>query len=207
MSDVDWNELLDIDTNLNSRFSIFNEKFLKIFNNCFPIITLKPKRHKNKNNWMTPELRELSKLVKEMAFLAKKLNNISYTTRYIELKKYYNKKIAYEKRCYNDKRLKNASNINKECWNIIKENSNKNNGNNLEDVQNVNGQSFQSVKEKCNAFNTFFADVANNSSAPTSHEHTIINSSQQSFYLYPTTPMEIAEVIKKSVHKKIVWCR
>lgn len=199
---VNWNELLDTDTNLNSRFSIFNEKFLEIFNNCFPVISLKPKRYKNKNNWMTPELRELSKLVKEMASLTKKINNISYTTRYMTLKKYYNKKIAYEKRCYNDKRIENATNINKECWNIINENSNKNNGNNLKDVQDLNGQSFQNCKEKCNAFNTFFANVANNSSAPISNEHDLNNSLQQSFYLYPTTPKEISDVIKKVCTKK-----
>lgn len=201
---IDWTQVLNANNDLNTVFNNFYSAVKEIFDACFPKVSMvtRTKVNSKQNRWVTHEIRELSSLLKEMAAINKQINNDLYNLRYKQLKQIYDKKIALAKKTFNNNRLNNAPNVNKECWNIIKENNGKNKNQNISEIIDGNGIKISNSQEICSTFNNHFIKITNDCNLPNSYDCSNIVSVRDSLYLHPTDPTEIAKAINKVCKKK-----
>ena len=132
-----------------------------MFDFAFPLQMVKMRPKSIKNQWISRETKELSKLVKEMASINKHINNAMYNERYLAVRKLYRQKLKYEKRTFNDNRISSSKNINKTAWRVI--NENRQGGRNSLSVSHLYDPLSENViisdtKTICNKLNKFFVD-------------------------------------------------
>ena len=68
----------------------------------------------------------MADMLAEMGELSVRLGSVWYTDIYQGLKEGYRLAVTQAKLNYNNKRILNATDLNKECWNIINERKSKN---------------------------------------------------------------------------------
>lgn len=205
ISIVDWTSLYnEVRSNdVDGCFNIFYSEIQNIFESIFfPIKKNKYRTPKNnKNKWFTPELKNISRMLHEMHKINSRINSPLYKHRYRELKQYYRKQIKNSKKTFNNNRLKNAKNINKESWSIINENSgNKNKKLKISKIISEN-KNITEQSEICETLNDYFASFANSSDPPQCVDPRIPIHAR-SLFLFPTTPNEVEKSIAKVCQKK-----
>lgn len=130
----------------------------------------------------------------DMNRLRKKSNNPNITERYNNFNKEY--KIAKQKylKQKNNARIENSSNIMKESWRIINENKNLNDKNLSNVIKTANNENLP-TDDKANSINEYFINKNHrNNTIPNYCMN--INKFHMSFFLSPTTPIEVISIIK-----------
>ena len=207
LSRVNWfdgSDSLNNINNINEQLKNFLDKFFTIFNYAFPTQYYKNRPQNKKTSWISRETRELSKMVREMAAINKRINNTSYKIKYLALRKYYRDKIKKEKRSFNDRRISNSKNINKTTWTIINQSRGKKNNHkiiNIVDPFSQNGRIISDKKELSETFNTYFIKGIGHTE-PKREGFNFGHQVSRSFFLFPTTPQEICKVIRTICNKR-----
>ncbi|KAK9730270.1 hypothetical protein QE152_g15337 [Popillia japonica] len=147
---------------------------------------LKIIRRQNSNHkpWITQKLKDTSILLREMSQVRKQINSPLYNERYNLLKKLYKQEINKAKKCYNDKRITESNNINKTCWEIIREHKNVTRTGKISIVKDGTEVSDLEIQD---VFNDFFTNIIEQSPSPQGTYETD-NKLLNSFYLTTVTP-------------------
>lgn len=199
LGQVDW-ELVDHNYyDFDLAFELFYKTVLDVFHTCFPLEKIKSKRV---GFQMPQNVREIGKLLGEMARLVRETNNPVLVGRYRVLRAWYGDKIRELRRSYNDTRIITAGNATKESWKIAREISNNNVGLNLIIDK------YGSKSDLANKFNNYFGDViANMGTYGPQNNVNILNRSIASLFLTPTDPQEIKCIMREIGKKKIMGHR
>lgn len=184
---------------INSMFNCFHALLIRNFDIAFPA-KLYNSRRQNSNHkpWITQKLKDTSILLREMSQVRKQINSPLYNERYNLLKKLYKQEINKAKKCYNDKRITESNNINKTCWEIIREHKNVTRTGKISIVKDGTEVSDLEIQD---VFNDFFTNIIEQSPSPQGTYETD-NKLLNSFYLTTVTPTEIEEAITKCCKKK-----
>lgn len=190
----------DVDAQFCTFFSIFDY----LYSYSFPEKFIKNRNQTDKRLRFSRETIELSKLVKEMAAINKRIANQVYNNKYLALKKIYRARLREEKRSFNNGRLLASKNINKTSWDIINESRGKYSSTaaiSIIDPFSTTGKILNDHRAISEAFNNFFVNLP---MAPNKPDITkcSLKSSMRSFFLFPTTPSEIYTTINKICKKK-----
>lgn len=189
------------------KFHVFFTIFLSIFNIAFPIrrVTLN-KQNKNKP-WITPEIVEEGKFLKDVYHCYKATNDPNIKTRYNILKKRHMKNITATKKSFYDKEILNADNKSRAVWSVINKNTNinKKTNSNLPKTLNIDCTSIQDRQEQSNTFNTFFLNSVDRltSKGGNNLEGKTLNfANNNSIFLSPVSSTEIKGIILSASRKK-----
>lgn len=209
---VNWRSILDNEAaDADELFQRFFDVFLEHFNDAFPIVTINKSSYRPKPyGRFSPELLNLSKLVREMSINSRTTNCENYRTRYKIVRKVYLDRLEREKKTYNDKRVTNAWNVNRECWAIVNEcRRGGKEYNRITEVVDREGKTIHNSSEVCEVFNSYFMNLADNSIKPSDrNSYTRENKAQQSMFLSPTSPDEIEKTVRRVCKKKrAAWTR
>lgn len=195
LSSVDW--ATDPDLSFNAKFDIFYNKFIEVYNCCFPLRVLKEKMNYQRPYWFTPPLKQLRSFLYDMSLIAKSINNPDYNNRYRKLRQFYKKSIKNAKRAANNVRVGNAKNVTKECWRIVKE-AKKGSRHSIECIHDAAGDRLiDNKKEICDYFNSYFLNLSTNNRQPDFASGNLVPPFHASFFLTPTTACEILELIDR----------
>lgn len=205
MHEVDWLTGIELDKDASILFKEFFEIFSNIYDYAFPSQFYKNRPKPKRKEWITQEIIELSKLVKEMSAINKRIDNAMYNERYLALRKFYRERLKQAKKSYNDKRLLAASNICKTSWNIINENRHVQKkaskiGSISDPFSENNKVCLTETKEICETFNKYFISVVGDQ-AENLH-FSAAGYTTGSFFLFPTSPEEIFRVINTICNKR-----
>ena len=206
LTEVSWFDGVPWPTDINTMFNAFFKKIFEIFEYSFPLEYCKGRPMNDRNKWISAETREMSRMVKEMATINKRIKNPMYNERYLALRSFYRKRIKLDKKSFNDRRIEGAKNYSKACWDIINDGRDKNKcrlkGMEIHDPFSENNHIIKNPKKICDIFNSYFVDITNNIEKPNLETLTIQKNACQSFFLYPTSPSEIFKIIKIICNKK-----
>jgi hypothetical protein len=122
---------------------------------AFPLQSVEPRRD-NSKNWVSNEIRNLSRILKTMFLQIQSSNDGGLRQQYSHLKKEYKILIKKTKRECNDQRFRNASNYSKVAWDIIKNNTNTNPTVEPDQIADDHGKTTTNPVELSNAFNHSF---------------------------------------------------
>lgn len=161
MSKVDWFYIFYL--NVNDGFRFLVDTIVWYFNVCCPVKYTEQNVIKSKINdkrWITKEIIEESKGLKNMFWLMNTLNcsqtKIAYQTR----KKEYKKNVKVAKQKYFNDKIEHSSNKTKETWNIINSKLGRNNKKNKNITLNHNSNYVSEPYEVCELFASYFSTVA-----------------------------------------------
>jgi len=120
LSNESWDNVF-INDDINEMFNSILNDYLKIFNSCFPLQTVKTKNNYTKNNWITKGIK-ISCNNKRKLYLSYRQNPNEETKKYYRL---YNKiltnVIKEAKKIYFNKKVSKSSKKCKATWDIINE--------------------------------------------------------------------------------------
>lgn len=190
-----WSEMYR-SIGLDNMFNSFYSTIMFHFNNAFPYKKIQTNR--NKKPWFNHHLKSLHQTLCDMSKLCKNTNNAVIKDKYNKLKIIYREQVKQAKANFNNNRISNTSNIMKESWKII----NEMNGNTKKYDSfhiNINGEEIVDKTRLANYFNNFFLDIQ--SSKPDTDNLKFAPHSENTFYLYPTTPYEVEGFIMKTTLK------
>lgn len=140
------------------KFTCFLNTFSTLFNSSFPSKTVKIKNNSKSKNWITPDLIEESRLLKDIYLLNKVYNDLELRTRYNILKKRHEKNISARKKTYYDNFIMNAENKTKATWMVISQNINIRNNKKTYPITFSNNGNKINKDEVANSFNDYFID-------------------------------------------------
>lgn len=196
LSAENWTDMYTAPT-FPLKFAAFYCTFLFHYNCAFPIMKSSNKFKTKK--WFTPAIKTMHDQLCEMNSIRKRLNNPAYTERYMQFKLMYKNCIdQYKKQC-NDQRLMNSNNIMRDTWKIINESKSINKKQSSIDICDSQGIPISTAMEKSNFINDYFINVISNQPKPNYNIN--IDKAHTSFFLTPTTPQEISEIIGKTTLK------
>lgn len=198
---INWHTLLvdRLEYDVDIIFDRFYREFKDVFEQCFPLCKTPRRNKKPSKKWFTPELRNLSKVLQEMCEISKQIDDHRYNTRYKELKSYYNLALKFAKKTFNNKRILESNNINKESWRIVAENRGKQNRKKIELEH--NNKKINDPTEIGDAFNNYFASFSNS-------DNRFINvplnvpMQNKTLFLHPCEPLEVQQLISKMCKKQ-----
>lgn len=199
MDGVDWTGLFDQNDSVNESFDKFYNFFLGVFNESYHYAWISSLKRENKT-WVTPDIRNLSKMLREMSIICKSTNNQYYKDRFKFLKQFYHKKVLLCKRTVNDNRLITCSNRNTECWRIISEMSKTTKDKHITSIE-VNDQLIKDAGDIANKFNNFFAAMSETTNKPAENAHLNVLTQNKGMFLYPTDPHEVRAYIHVTCKK------
>ena len=188
-----WQDILKSSDPLGS----FHNKLCKIFEFCFPITTIKTK--KTKKNWLTKGLKVSSKNMRCLHWLRKYYcMDTNFSNIYFNYRRIYRATIRTAKKLYYYNKINQASNKQKEIWNIVNDLCQRSSYKNSE-VPDSNLSS--------NELNSFYCSIASKLSANISnkydfHKYMSHVSVSNSFYFSPTNVEETKRTITKIKNKK-----
>lgn len=197
ISSEHWEGLHTSDS-FQKKFDAFYETFCYHFNCTFPITRTRVKKVNKK--WFTPEIKAMHSQLCEMEKLSKQLKNPNYTARYKEFKDLYKRKIHNYRTNMNNDRLAHTNNIMKESWNIINEAKNNKEKYSTLKLKSNNDEIITDVADIANLFSDFFSSLVDSCPKP-KHDNIKIINHEQNFYLTPTTPNEVNNIISKTTSR------
>lgn len=196
---IDWLKVLGPHKDVNSQFSVFHNIILHVFETNFPLKNRQKKKEKDRYT-MSMYLRNLSSLLREMSVISKRIDSPQYRARFKILKSYYKCQIRAEKKSRNDKRLSRANNVTAEAWKIVQES----NGTDCRTISQILGKDntlIGNVRDICDNFNKYFLGLCEGNKQ-VAGQRSGGTKTQSSFFLYPTDPVEVCEIIKHVCQKK-----
>nr|CAH7716746.1 unnamed protein product [Callosobruchus chinensis] len=191
----DWSKIYLLD-NFQQKFFWFYTTFLYEFDNVFS--HKKIRRQAGRNTWFTPELKQLNNMLCELFKISKTTNNAYIKERYKSLKTIYQKKLKSARKNYNNNRLSYTNNVMKESWKII----NQHKGCRYKPLPSSfrhNNTTITGSQNICNEFNNFF--INSSATNPQYGKLKLQPQSNVTYFLTPTTPQEIQDVISKTTSK------
>lgn len=185
-----WADTYTCCDDVNAAFDAFYTTFKFHYLNSFPLkrITV----YKKKKPWINNEIKQLHQTLCELSKLARSTNNEIIKNRHNELKILYTKIIHKSKSQYNNSRIENANNISKESWKIINETKDNHSSSSPSEIS-INNKIISDKTVLCNHFNDIFLDVEK--ITPNMNKLNLAPFSHSTFFLHPTTPYEIQEII------------
>lgn len=195
LNNEDWLEMIN-GTNFTEKFNSFYTTFMFHFN--YAITYKKIKTRLKGKKWFSNELKQLHHLLCELHKLSKDYPyNIIIQNRYVRLKQLYSERVVVDKANHNNGRVNNAQNIMKESWKIINEARNYPKQNITRIT--VKEQTFNNTKDICNGFNNFFLNFQ--CPKPDFNKLILPPNIIYNFFLLPTSPAEIRELLLKTTKK------
>ena len=195
-SNFDWNSLPR--NNLNSYAECLLNSLNDLYCEAFPLKTKFVKRQHYYNTWVTPEIKSLIRSNSDYFYLFKinmitKEENNAFKNRVNRIVK--NAKIAHHRKLFYE-----SSNNIKKTWKHINSLLTRNLSSNKIQKIIVDGLSYESELEIANIFNNHFcsigddleSEIPNTSLDPLFY---INNNLTSSFWLNPTTPLEVENII------------
>lgn len=198
LSEEEWDKET---ANVDTLYTMLERILIRNFYEAFPLVEKKANNgEQNKNKWITLQLRNMSKMLCEMAEINKRINSTLYNERYISLRKFYKKLVKNAKKSYNDERITQSTNISRTCWNIINE---ERNNHHPKEIKITKSNIAVPPEDVPDLLNRYFADIATDCPTPQSQKHQVSNAAPiNSIYISRVTPMEVDRAIQKSCKKK-----
>lgn len=121
LKDQKWEEINE-SYNVNNNFNEFYNVFKFYYNVALP---LEPKKLRNAKMkpWLTPNIRSMSTLVRQMSARIKLSNDVTLHEQFVYLKNNTRSLIKKAKRENNDEYIKGVSNYSRAVWEIVKLNT------------------------------------------------------------------------------------
>lgn len=198
-----WTEMYDESdhtTDINFKFNYFISTLSYYFNLSFPLIKYKKQNGNTNSKWVTPEVINSSRLLKNMHGRLKILNTVENKNRYIiEKRKHVNLVNSTKQNYYNDL-LNRAQNKIKASWQLINNIYNQTNQkpNNISELE-INGTIVKDCNVIANYFNSFFkqqpVDILNN--IPICDPIAVNNININSMYMFPFDEYEVLLLISQ----------
>ena len=205
LRDNDYNDV-------NSLFSTFHDKLVKIIDSVAPLETYIPRKSKfRKEPWMLPNL---LKCVRKQKMLYKKaLSNNENIKLWRKYKEYHNVLTGNKRRCKQDYYLQKCVEFKdntKKLWHIINQMSGKLNDKSLIiDCIRVNDIPHYSPNKITNAFGNYFSSVGETlackikkSKTEISHYINQITMNEKTMFWAPATKLEIIKLIESLPNKR-----
>lgn len=199
LSTENW-QSLSLPGNVDELLSRFHSTFLCHFNKSFPLKSCNLTKPKV-NPWISHDLRSEAQTLRSLHSKLKSSNNPIHKEQYRDLKKSHAKNIRQAKLHYNDSKISESRNTSKAIWSMIKSQTTASKPK-CDLTLTINGEVISDASSQCELFNEFFINSCNigrpnvPSNTPLPRKplppplgHTI--------FLYPTTPLEVAMVIRK----------
>ena len=191
---TDWSILHS--ANSNDAFNVINKKLLEVLDKITPL-TRPKKLKKKKVNWMTPELKKLTQKLNKL--YARHLNERTVASHdaYVEHRQLVNKERRKAKADYYKNKLVQAAHDGKRKWRILNEITGKVNKKTQTDHMIVQGSKNFDSTDIANLLNDYFCDIGQRltRNMPNQQPSCDISLSEQSFFLTPTTYLEVYKAI------------
>jgi hypothetical protein len=177
--------------NCNTDFD-FYQNFIKLFNICFPLKSVKIINNANHSVYTSSYLKEFSTSLREWHSFFKD-NHLPISQDYRDMVKVFKKDVIQNRITVNNNKISNSKNKIKTTWDVINQKiKNKNTSQNVKLIH--NGTVLQDYECIVNCFLDTFLPI--NVSVNNSSYNISINSyTQQQMFLFPTDPFEIKNII------------
>ena len=213
---VNWNNICNINE-ANEAFETFYSKFNEIYNECFPIVTLKSK-YKTRKLWLTDGLKCSIKIKNKLYIKSKRNPSNQNIDEYKVYKNKLNRLLKLAERNHYSQVLNDNRNDLKKSWKIIKEVINKAKNNTLPNKFKISDKFITDSKIISDSFNSYFTNIGKNlaSKIPNSNLnplHYIESTNEKTMVMYEASEDEIINVIKllkqsapgpDGIHSKII---
>ena len=180
-------------------FSLFHSVYVKLYNECFPVITIKS-TYKNRKTWLTDTLKQAIKEKNRLYIQSIKHKTIENELRYHNYKKILKRLMnKAEKEHYDNLFKENVNNL-KKSWSIIKEVINRKKSSASISKFLINGNIVEDNKIICEGFNDFYINVGPTLAAkiphfPKSPVDYLPASNPNSIFLDPVTSEEVEKLV------------
>nr|CAH7732346.1 unnamed protein product [Callosobruchus chinensis] len=135
-----------------------NKVTVELMDKAFPTVYYPVNRNSKRKPWLSKEILEQGRLLREIHAACKYTMSIELLERYKTLKASHRLKIQVAKKLYHDNTMRNSLNKSKTAWNIIKQHT----GGSRTDNQNVDFRkddgSILAGKDLADAFNNYFLE-------------------------------------------------
>lgn len=204
---INWAELYYLD--VDESFQLFIENIIWCYNVSCPLRKIKVSNKDNNKGWLTNELIQQSKNLKNIFWLMITLETAECKILYKTEKNKLKHSIKTAKYNYNAKKIQDAPNKNKVIWNIVNTRLGRNKySNNIKSLEH-NGEHISDKSSMANAFASHFSAIAKNKL----EQHFGLNMSlpcttsacrEQSMFFESITSDEVNKAIDKLNNKKSV---
>lgn len=205
--DASWEEVLASNCP-NEASSLFCNRFFEIFNDSFPLMATKKNKNYNPLNPFMSKGLLISRRKKIMLSRKIKLEKSEMLLAYYRTyRNIFNKLIKASKKSYFYKKIEKSNGNSKIIWNTINEAlNNKSYSSSIDNIV-FNGNTFNDQTDIANALNSHFSNIGNlvSDSAPKVDKDFmdfLPPQEQRSFYLKPTSPIEIVNFVVHMSSKK-----
>ena len=189
------------ENNVNTKYDIFHDHFLKTLDKHAPFRKLSKKELRRKRKpWITKGIHKSIKVKNKLykKFVTTKDN--FYYTRYKVMRDKINHLLRSEKKKYHNKFFENNKNNMKKIWFKINHIIHKRKLNTNSMCLNVDGAIISDPYEIGNKFNTFYTTVAQKlvdkmKKPVTDYSDYLKDETEKSFYMQPTCPSEVEKLI------------
>jgi len=198
LRNADWSYIL-VNQNCQEAFTAFYDLFKHLYDNCFPVQTVKSCYYSRKY-WLSAGLKTSIKLKNRLFLKSKRTPTPSNIMKYKDYRNELNRLLRIAEREHYDKLLnENKSNL-KKSWSIIKSVINKNKTKKMQSHFVINDQNISNSKIIANAFNEYYVNIgrtlASNIEVTNCDPLSYINLDiQESLCLYDTNDQEIKKII------------
>ena len=198
LENTNWG-LSDINDS-NEMYNSFLNKYVSIYNACFPLKRVKARKCVIEKPWLT---RSLLKSIKRKSILYRQSLQKPSTDRELKYKKYKNKltqSLRLAKRLYYETKLEECKSNMKSTWRILNEVINRKKMNTSKSVTfSHNNQNISDPLEIANKFCEYFTNIGPNlasciPNSTRSYQSYLHGNFSNSLFLYPSTEHEILEI-------------
>nr|CAH7751581.1 unnamed protein product [Callosobruchus chinensis] len=155
--DLTYENSSDMDSSTSAE-ATKNASKQKLMDKAFPTVYYPVNRNSKRKPWLSKEILEQGRLLREIHAACKYTMSIELLERYKTLKASHRLKIQVAKKLYHDNTMRNSLNKNKTAWNIIKQHT----GGSRTDNQNLDFRkddgSLLAGKDLADAFNNYFLE-------------------------------------------------
>ena len=199
ISSIDWTNVLESQEAKES-FSAFYKIFSDLFNECFPLKTVKSGYH-NRKPWLTHGLKQSIKHKNKLYVRYRKQPTSENCKHYKTYKTLLNRMLKLHERKHYENEFKVCRGNLKKSWNIIKQVINKSKQTSIQQKFFVNGQITNEKKKIAEHFNNFFVNIGSTLSSKipnvTTDPISYINCENiNSFHLREVSKQEVSNIIK-----------
>ena len=198
LSQIEWANVLNCN-DAQEAFSLFHEKYMKLYDECFPVLKIKS-TYKNRKPWLTDALKSAIKKKNRLYLKSIKNKTMHNELEYSRYKKILKKLMSRaEKDHYEDIFKKNIHNL-KKSWSIIKEIINRKKSTSSNSKFLINGSVVEDNQIICEGFNNFYINVGPTLASkipqfPKSPKDYLPPSNSKSIFLEPATKDEVEKLI------------
>jgi hypothetical protein len=199
LNKINFENIFSAAKNVNENYKIFYDTLFDKLNICVPKTNIKINSI-IKKNWLTKGIKLSCKHKRLLKIFISQNKNRTLKTHYKQYEKILKRTVTASKRLQNVKKIKNADNIVKSMWQIVKRETNKNNKNNRNNiVLNIENKETEDPKTIANTFNKYFSTVGKPITPTSGHPAPPLI--ENSLYLRPVSEVEVKNLIKHLKNK------